>query len=103
VGHGRQPVSHGPHRENHEKGPKAFGPAGEREVDASTAEGFAGLGIDLHYLDANGEFVENVKRLVTAKNAWAADMRDIAVNGAVPVSDQQTIWHDYMKRAGLPA
>jgi hypothetical protein len=30
-------------------------------------------------------------------------MRDIAVNGAVPVSDQQTIWHDYMKRAGLPA
>jgi hypothetical protein len=40
---------------------------------------------------------------VGAKNAWAADMRDIAVNGQVPASDQQTIWRDYMKSAGMEA
>jgi hypothetical protein len=85
------------------KDPKRLGRPASVKLTQAPLKDLQDLGIDLHYLDANGEFVENVKRLVTAKNAWAADMRDIAVNGAVPVSDQQTIWHDYMKRAGLPA
>jgi hypothetical protein len=37
--------------------------------------------------------------LVTAKKSWAVDMRDIAVNGQVPVETQRAIWRDYIEGA----
>ena len=49
--------------------------------------------------DASPEFVANVQRLVAAKNSWASDMRDMAVNGEVPPETQQAVWHDYLGRA----
>lgn len=47
------------------------------------------------------EFRANVARLVEAKNAWAADMRDLAAHnaGEVPVLQQREIWNDYLKSA----
>lgn len=85
------------------KDPKCLGtPATTKLLQAPLKE-LQELGVDPHYLDARGEFVDNVNRLITAKNAWAADMRDIAVKGEVPPPDQKTIWRDYMTRAGWPA
>lgn len=49
--------------------------------------------------DASPEFVANVGRLVAAKNAWAADMRDIAQNGEVAEDVQRVVWSDYIGRA----
>lgn len=57
------------------------------------------LGIDRHYLDASGEFVDNINRLVKAKNDWATDMRDLAVNGHVPSDTQKAVWHDLISTA----
>lgn len=59
------------------------------------------LGLDEHNLDASSEFIAHVHKLVAAKNAWASDMRDIAVNGAVPVATQQTVWREYLARADV--
>lgn len=83
--------------------PKCLGRTASAKLIQAPLKDLQELGVDLHYLDASGEFVENIKLLVTAKNSWAADMRDIAVNGQVPVNDQQTIWRDYMKNAGMEA
>lgn len=85
------------------KDPKCLGRPASVKLMQAPLKDLQDLGIDQHYLDAHGEFVENVKRLVAAKNAWAVDMRDIAVKGEVPPSNQQTIWRDYMKRAGMEA
>lgn len=49
--------------------------------------------------DASPEFIANVGRLVAAKIAWAADMRDIQVNGEVPSAVQIAVWKDYFQRA----
>lgn len=57
------------------------------------------LGIDPHYLDASGQMVTQIIKLVAAKKEWAADMRDLAVKGEVPVEQQQAIWRDYISRA----
>ena len=48
---------------------------------------------------AGPKFVENVHRLVAAKNEWASDMRDIAVDDGVPAETQQAIWHDLIGHA----
>jgi hypothetical protein len=85
------------------KNPKCFGRPASVKLMQAPLKDLQDLGIDPHYLDASGELVENVKRLIAAKNAWAVDMRDIAVNGAVPPENQKTIWRDYMQRAGWPA
>lgn len=47
------------------------------------------------------EFEANVKRLVAAKNQWAADMRDVArhTGGSVDVEVQREAWRDYMRAA----
>jgi hypothetical protein len=42
---------------------------------------------------------EEVGRLVDAKKAWAADMRDLSRNGEVPIEMQRTVWTDYIGRA----
>lgn len=57
------------------------------------------LGVDPHYLDASAEMIDRIKKLIAAKNDWAADMRDLAVKGSVPVETQQAVWHDYLNRA----
>ena len=57
------------------------------------------LGVDRHYLDADGRFVQNVNKLIAAKRAWAADMRDLAVNGDVPSETQKAVWNDYINTA----
>lgn len=49
--------------------------------------------------DASPEFVAAVHRLVAAKKAWAADMRELATNGPVPIDLQQVIWRDYINGA----
>ena len=49
--------------------------------------------------DASPEFIRNVHRLVDAKKAWAADMRDLAQNGPVPITVQRQCWADYIGRA----
>jgi hypothetical protein len=79
--------------------PKFYGqPASYRAMQASDAD-LRQLGLDKHNLDASGEFVDNVHKLVTAKNAWAADMRDLAVKGEVPPSTQKAVWYDLMNTA----
>ena len=40
-----------------------------------------------------------VAKLLAAKNAWAADMRDLAVNGEVPPSTQKAVWYDLISTA----
>lgn len=48
------------------------------------------------------DFAANVGLLVSAKSAWAADMRDLARNAGgtdVPVHVQREIWDDYIGRA----
>jgi hypothetical protein len=49
--------------------------------------------------DASPEFVANVGRLRQAKALWAADMRDMATDGEVPVEIQKAVWKDYIGRA----
>jgi hypothetical protein len=49
--------------------------------------------------DASPEFIANVQRLVAAKKAWAADMRDMATSEGVPVETQKAVWYDYLGRA----
>lgn len=79
--------------------PNFYGrPASYKMLAASEAD-LTQLGIDRHYLDASGEFVANVNKLVAAKKAWAEDMRDLAVNGEVPPSTQKAVWYDYFKTA----
>lgn len=63
----------------------------QRELDV--------LGYDRHNLDASEEFVTNIRLLVEAKNAWAADMRDQAVSGEVDAEVQKVVWKDYIDRA----
>ena len=57
------------------------------------------IGIDEKLLDADGKFVANVKRLIEAKNNWAADMRDLECNGEVPSETQKAVWNDYINTA----
>lgn len=81
------------------KNPKAYGkPASYETLRASDAD-LTQLGLDKHNLDASQEFVEHVHKLVALKNAWAEDMRDIAVKGEVPPETQKAVWHDYMRDA----
>jgi hypothetical protein len=81
------------------KDPKMYGqPASYRAMKA-TDEDLNKLGLDKHNLDASGEFVDRVNALVAAKNAWAADMRDLAVNGSVPPSTQKAVWYDLIGTA----
>lgn len=81
------------------KDPKHYGrPASYRALKASD-EVLNQLGLDKHNLDASPEFVDRVHALVAAKNAWADDMRDLAVNGEVPVETQKAVWHDLIGRA----
>lgn len=56
------------------------------------------LGLDRHSLDATPRFVDNIQRLVGAKNAWAADMRDLAQHGnaVVDLDVQRECWDDYI-------
>lgn len=49
--------------------------------------------------DASPQFVRNVHRLVAAKKAWAADMRDVAQQGEVSVRMQRECWGDYIGAA----
>jgi hypothetical protein len=79
--------------------PKMYGkPASYEAMQASVAD-LNQLGLDKHNLDASGEFVDNVHKLIGAKKEWAADMRDIAVKGEVPVDTQKQFWREYMQRA----
>lgn len=79
--------------------PKFYGrPASSKMLQAPEKD-LRELGVDTHYLDASGEFVANVNKLVSAKNAWAADMRDLAVNGEVPPSTQKAVWYDLIGTA----
>lgn len=58
--------------------------------------------LDPHTLDADPRFVRNVQRLVQAKKAWAADMRDLAQNdplGRVPSALAIATWTDYFGSA----
>lgn len=50
---------------------------------------------------ASPEFIANVHELVTAKRAWAGDMRDLAANceGKVDPQLQREIWNDYISEA----
>lgn len=53
-------------------------------------------------LNASPAFVRNVARLVEAKKAWAADMRDLGQNdpqGRVPMSLAKATWDDYIQFA----
>lgn len=90
LAHIRQQMAKDPHRYGQ--------PASYRAMQASDADLYK-LGLDKHNLDASGEFVDNVHRLVAAKKAWAADMRDLAVNGEVPPSTQKAVWHDLIGTA----
>jgi len=49
----------------------------------------------------SGTMREHTRRLVAAKNAWAADMRDLDDQGAdaIPERTQVAIWQDYIGRA----
>lgn len=79
--------------------PKYYGrPASYKLMQASDKD-LDTLGIDKHCLDAEVDFVANVGKLVAAKDAWAADMRDLAVNGEVPPSTQKAVWYDLMSIA----
>jgi hypothetical protein len=52
--------------------------------------------------DASPEFVVAVRQLVAAKNAWAADMRDLASahpDGIVEPAIQRACWSDYLVSA----
>ncbi len=52
--------------------------------------------------DASPEFIAAIRRLVTAKNAWAEDMRDLAANhpqGIVDPAVQRACWSDYLGAA----
>lgn len=81
------------------KNSKFYGqPASYATLQASGAD-LIQLGLDKHNLEASGEFAENVHKLVAAKNAWADDMRDLAVKGEVPPSTQKAVWYDYFNRA----
>ena len=55
------------------------------------------LGLDPHNLDASPDFVDNVQRLVAAKNQWAADMRQYGK--ACPVDVQRQCWDQRMAEA----
>lgn len=80
---------------------RVFGkPASYELLRASDAD-LRQLGIDRHYLDAGPDLVANTKKFVDAKNKWTADMRDLAVNGEVPVETQKAVWHDYISRVQL--
>lgn len=79
--------------------PKCWGRPASYAVMGAPKVDLDKLGLDEHNLDAAPAFVERVHCLVAMKNAWAADMRDIAVNGEVPVATQQAVWRDYMAKA----
>jgi hypothetical protein len=79
--------------------PRCYGRPASVQALAADQRTLDVAGLDKHQLDASPEFIERVRRLVEAKNLWAADMRDIAVNGEVPVETQQACWHDYLQRA----
>jgi hypothetical protein len=51
--------------------------------------------------DASPEWIANVYRIVAAKNAWVAEMLDIADNnlGEVPTEIQKQIWDDLIGNA----
>lgn len=81
------------------KDPRVYGrPASYQMLQATQAD-LDQLGIDKPDLDASPEFINRVHALVAAKNAWADDMRDLAVNGEVPPSTQKAVWHDLIDRA----
>ena len=79
--------------------PRFYGKPASYEAMRANDDDLRQLGLDKHNLDASGEFVDNVAKLVAAKNAWAADMRDLAVNGEVPPSTQKAVWYDLMNTA----
>lgn len=79
--------------------PLHFGRPASYEMLQAPLKDLEQLGVDKHYLDASAEMVDKVGRLVAAKNAWAADMRDIAVKGEVPVEQQKSVWREYIARA----
>ena len=49
----------------------------------------------------SADFERNVAHLIAAKNAWIADMRDLAANGdgEVSVTQQRAIWDDLIQHA----
>lgn len=79
--------------------PEFYGKAASYRAMQADDDDLRQLGLDKHNLDASGEFVDNAAKLVVAKNAWAADMRDLAVNGSVPPSTQKAVWYDLMNTA----
>jgi hypothetical protein len=79
--------------------PKCYGQPASFKALRAKDEDLRLLGLDKHNLDASPEFIQNVHALVAAKNAWADDMRDLAVDGGVPVETQKAVWHDWIGRA----
>lgn len=43
--------------------------------------------------------VADIDALLTAKKLWAQDMRDLQVDGKVPVETQKEIWREYLEGA----
>lgn len=79
--------------------PKRYGRGASYQLMRAPLKDLRELGLDVHNLDASQEFIENVHELVAAKNAWVADMEDLAMNGGVPVETQKAIWNDYVVEA----
>lgn len=79
--------------------PNCYGHSASYKLLIAPAKDVRELGLDMKTLDAPSSFIGNVERLVAAKKAWAADMRDIAVKGEVPVELQQQVWREYLERA----
>jgi hypothetical protein len=79
--------------------PRCYGAPASVRALAADQRALDVAGLDKHQLDASPEFINQVGRLVEAKSLWAADMRDIAVNGEVPVEMQKAVWRDYIERA----
>lgn len=76
-----------------------YGRGASAQMLRAPVEDLRQLGVDEKLLDASGEFVSNVKRLIAAKNNWAADMRDLERNGEVPSETQKAVWNDYITTA----
>lgn len=79
--------------------PKFYGQPASYKAMRARQDELDLLGLDKHNLDASPVFIENVHALVAAKNAWADDMRDLAVDGGVPVETQKAVWRDWIGRA----
>lgn len=45
------------------------------------------------------DMAAKVAKLVTAKNSWAADMRDLDRGQGVPPDTQKAVWYDYFNTA----